>query len=261
MSVSLGNGCVNIDGEPLFIFNGEIINYRLPAALWRDRLEKLRAGALNTVSAYWAWNFHSAGHGEADFASPDRHVRNFLTLCAEAGLYVIARPEPYVCNEWDLGGYPAWLLKEDSGDWRSDDPQHLHFCREWFGQIHRELAPFQQHRGGPIILEQIENEHRWNARGYLTALCDFAREDGMTGPPEATTDWKCMDLRCQTPIGMVPAVRIGARSAGTRRKWKSHPLSGTGRFFWNVRRWKRPGFMLVAAAWATPTWPPAARLI
>ena len=182
MGVSLGNGCVNINGQPLFIYSAEIINYRLPAALWRDRLEKLKAGALNTVSTYWAWNFHSARHGEADFTSPDRDVRNFLQLCAKAGLYVIARPGPYVCNEWDLGGYPAWLLEEDSGDWRSDDPQHLRFCREWFSQIHQQLVPSQQDRGGPIILEQIENEHRWNARSFLSALSDFARADGITVP-------------------------------------------------------------------------------
>lgn len=182
MSVELRHKAVVIDGCPTFLFSAELIPYRLPGSAWADRLEKLRAAGLNSVGLYFAWNFHSAAKGQADFASPDRDLGRLLQLAQDLGLHVIARPGPYVCNEWDLGGYPAWLMGEDAGDWRSGDPRHLAFCRDWYRQVNAVLARHQHGAGGPIVLYQIENEHRWNDRAFLGGLCDAARADGIVVP-------------------------------------------------------------------------------
>lgn len=180
--VQLRNQCVMVDGTPWFIFSGEISQYRLPSCQWRDRLEKVAAMGLNCIGVYAGWNFHSPEKDVYDFASPDRDFGKFLDEAKRVGLMVIARPGPYVCNEWDLGGYPGWLLREDPGDWRSGEPSHLRHCRQWYQQINRHLAPRQIDRNGSIILYQIENEHWFGDRKLLDGFSQMAREDGITVP-------------------------------------------------------------------------------
>jgi len=182
--VELRDKAVVIDGEPTFIYSGEVQQYRLPAGLWRDRLEKCRAMGLNCIGVYFGWNFHSRRRGAYDFGSADRDLARFLDTAAELGLKVIVRPGPYVCNEWDLGGYPGWLLAESDGggDWRTADPRHLAYCREWLREVDRIIAPRQAGCGGSVILYQVENEHFQGDAGLLDGLAEQALQDGIVVP-------------------------------------------------------------------------------
>jgi len=180
--VEFKNKAVTLDGNPRFIFSGEISQFRLPADEWRDRLEKMAALGLNCIGVYAGWNFHSPEPGIYDFESPDRDFGKFLDEAQRAGLHVMARPGPYVCNEWDLGGFPGWLLRENPNDWRTAEKEHVKHCLEWYRKINEVVAPRQIDRGGPVVLYQVENEHFWGHRELFDALSQGARNDGITVP-------------------------------------------------------------------------------
>lgn len=182
MSVEFKEKNICIDGKPTTIFSGEFQYFRTDPGQWRDRLEKLKAMGLNAIGAYFPWNYHSDRPGEADFTAPQRNISRFLGMAQELGLMVTARPGPYICNEWDLGGYPGWLLRVPSGDWRTAHPDHLKWFREWYRAINAVLVPFQQANGGPVILYQVENEHFWGEKGLFERLAGAAAEDGIEVP-------------------------------------------------------------------------------
>jgi len=147
-----------LDGKPLQIISGEIHYARIPHEYWRDRLKKARAMGLNTISTYVFWNLHEPKPGVYDF-SGDLDVAEFIRTAQQEGLYVILRPGPYVCAEWDLGGLPAWLLADPNMVLRSADEKFLGPVDRWMKRLGIELAPLQITRGGPIIAVQVENEY------------------------------------------------------------------------------------------------------
>lgn len=101
-----------MDDEPFKIISGSIHYFRVVPEYWRDRLEKLKALGCNTVETYIAWNMHEPEKGRFRFDGM-LDVERFVKLAGELGLYVILRPSPYICAEWELGGLPPWLLSED----------------------------------------------------------------------------------------------------------------------------------------------------
>jgi beta-galactosidase len=145
-------------GKPFQILSGELEYTRIPRADWRDRLRKVHAMGLNTITIYVFWNAHEATPGVYDFAGQN-DVAEFVREAQQEGLYVVLRPGPYVCAEWDLGGYPAWLLKSHEMLLRSSQPAYLAAARAWMMRLGRELAPLQASRGGPIVAVQVENEY------------------------------------------------------------------------------------------------------
>jgi beta-galactosidase len=147
-----------LDGKPLQIISGELHYERIPREYWRDRLKKARAMGLNTISTYVFWNVHEPQPGVYDFTG-GRDVAAFVRIAQEEGLYVILRPGPYSCAEWDLGGFPAWLLADPSIVLRSTDEKFLAPAERWLQRLGRELAPLQITRGGPILAVQVENEY------------------------------------------------------------------------------------------------------
>lgn len=147
-----------IDGKPFQIISGEMHYSRIPRAFWRDRLKKARAMGLNTISTYVFWNIQEPRPGVYDF-SGNNDVATFIRMAQEEGLYVILRPGPYVCAEWDLGGLPSWLLADPKAVLRSTDPHFMVPVRQWLMRLGKELAPLQASRGGPIIAIQVENEY------------------------------------------------------------------------------------------------------
>jgi len=151
------DGQFHLDGKPFQIISGEMHYPRIPRAYWRDRLRMAKAMGLNSITAYVFWNFHEPTQGKYDF-SENHDVAEFVREAQQEGLYVILRPGPYVCAEWELGGYPAWMLK-DHGTLRSSDPKHMAEVRKWLQRLGRELAPLQAANGGPIIAVQVENEY------------------------------------------------------------------------------------------------------
>ena len=169
-----------LDGQPFQIISGEMHYPRIPRAYWRDRLRKARAMGLNTITTYVFWNLHEPRPGVYDF-SGQLDVAEFIREAQQEGLYVILRPGPYVCSEWDLGGLPAWLLADPQMVLRSRDPKFLGPARRWLKRLGRELAPLQITRGGPIIAVQVENEYGSfdSDHEYVAAIRDAIKDAGL----------------------------------------------------------------------------------
>jgi beta-galactosidase len=147
-----------LNGKPFQIISGEMHYARIPRAYWRERLEMARSMGLNTITTYAFWNVHEARPGVFDF-SGNNDIGEFIREAQQLGLFVILRPGPYSCAEWDFGGFPAWLLKDHSVVVRSTDPKFLQPAARWIKRLGRELAPLQVGNGGPILLVQVENEY------------------------------------------------------------------------------------------------------
>jgi len=157
-SFGVSAGHFVLDGKPFQIISGEIHTPRVPQAEWRERLKMARAMGLNAVTVYVFWNDHELKPGEFDF-SGQRDIASFVRMAQEEGLWVILRPGPYVCAEWEWGGYPAWLLKNKGIVVRSKDERFLAPARAWLKRLGQELGPLQVGNGGPILAVQIENEY------------------------------------------------------------------------------------------------------
>ena len=157
-SFSVVEGKFALDGKPFQIISGEMHSPRIPREDWRGRLRMAKAMGLNAVTAYVFWNEHEAVPGVFDF-SGQHDVAEFIREAQSEGLYVILRPGPYVCAEWEWGGYPAWLLKDHGIVVRSSDPKFMEPARRWLLRLGEELAPLQIGNGGPIIAVQVENEY------------------------------------------------------------------------------------------------------
>lgn len=147
-----------LNGKPFQVISGEMHYARIPRAYWRSRLRMAKAMGLNTVTTYVFWNAHEPRPGVFDF-SGNLDIAEFIREAQQEGLYVILRPGPYSCAEWEFGGFPAWLLKDPSMVVRSTNPQFLAAARTWLLRLGQEVAPLQIGNGGPIILVQVENEY------------------------------------------------------------------------------------------------------
>ena len=174
-----------LDGRRTYLWAGEFHYYRLPSPdLWRDVLTKMKAGGFNAVSLYFDWAYHSPRPGVYDFSGV-RDVDKLLTMAEDAGLYVIARPGPYINAEVDSGGFPGWL-NQQPGRARSSAPDYLAASDEWLTRIDEILARHQFTNGsGSVITYQVENEFYNGStagRDYLTHLEQKARADGITVP-------------------------------------------------------------------------------
>ena len=147
-----------LDGKPFQIISGEMHYARIPREYWRDRLKKARSMGLNTISTYVFWNAHEPRPGVYDFSGV-LDAAAYIRMAQEEGLYVILRPGPYSCAEWDLGGFPAWLLAEPDIVLRGSDEKFTGPAERWLERLGQELAPLQLARGGPILAVQVENEY------------------------------------------------------------------------------------------------------
>lgn len=146
------------DGKPYQIISGEMHYPRIPHEYWRDRIRMARAMGLNTIQTYAFWNAHEPKPGVFDFTG-DLDIAEFLRTAQEEKMNVLLRLGPYVCAEWDAGGFPAWLFADPSLKVRTTDPKFLEAAGKYLDRIGAEVAPFQATRGGPVIGFQIENEY------------------------------------------------------------------------------------------------------
>ena len=145
-------------GQPFEIISGELHYARIPREYWRDRLRKAKAMGLNTIQVYAFWNAHEPKPGVFDFTG-NLDVAEFLREARDQNLYVLMRLGPYVCAEWDAGGFPSWLFEDPSLQVRTRDPKFLAAAGNYLDHIGAELQPFLQSKGGPMIGFQIENEY------------------------------------------------------------------------------------------------------
>jgi len=171
-----------LDGKPFQVLAGEMHYPRIPRASWRDRLKKLKALGLNTLTSYVFWNAHEAEKGVYDF-SGNLDVAAWIRMAQEEGLWVNLRPGPYICGEWDGGGLPAWLFPTNDIAARSTDPRYIEPVKAWLKRLGHELSPLLIDNGGPVVLTQIENEYgAFGAdQAYLAAQRQALRDAGFTG--------------------------------------------------------------------------------
>lgn len=168
-----------LDGQPFLILSGEMHYPRVPRAYWRDRMKKMKAMGLNTLCTYIFWNLHEPQPGKFDF-SDNLDLAAFVRTAQEEGLWVIARPGPYICTEWEFGGFPAWLLAAPDSKVRSADARFLKAAENYMKRVGRELAPLQITRGGPVIMAQVENEYGsfGDDKVYMNAVRQMMRDAG-----------------------------------------------------------------------------------
>ncbi len=203
-----------VDGEYRLLRGGSVQWFRLPPETWDDRLARFRAAGFNTVDMYVPWNVIEPTPGTFVFDQPD--LRRFLELCKAHGLYVYLRPGPYITNEMDGGGVPAWVFttttkkqKDPDGapNLRTSDPDYLALVDRYLGALDQVIKPYLISNGGPIVLYGIENEYDWfeifhevdklfwygggpernvfettGTAAYMTALRDIVRGDGIDVP-------------------------------------------------------------------------------
>ena len=146
------------EGKPYQVISGDMHFQRVPRAYWTDRLRKARAMGLNTITTYVFWNLLEPEPGMFDFGG-NNDVAAFVKAAQAEGLNVILRPGPYVCGEWDAGGYPAWLFAVPGMRVRSRDPLFLAASDRYLQRLGKELAPLMASHGGPIVATELENEY------------------------------------------------------------------------------------------------------
>jgi beta-galactosidase len=154
----LGESNFLLDNKPFQIISGEIHYPRVPKEAWRDRMKMAKAMGLNTIGTYVFWNLHEPQKGKFDF-SGNNDIASFVKIAKEEGLWVILRPSPYVCAEWEFGGYPYWLQNEKGLVVRSKQEEYLSEYRKYINAVGKQLAPLQINHGGNILMVQVENEY------------------------------------------------------------------------------------------------------
>lgn len=172
-----------MNGEPFRIVSGAMHYFRVPREYWRDRLLKIKACGCNTVETYTAWNLHEPQEGTFDFTG-NLDLGAYLDLIAELGMTAIVRPGPYICSEWEFGGFPWWLLRYDDLELRCMNERYLSKVEAYFCALLPIVAARQADCGGPVILMQVENEYGsyGNDSVYIRCLADMMHNNGITCP-------------------------------------------------------------------------------
>lgn len=207
-----------LDGAPIQLCSGELHYFRVPRPYWRDRLLKAKVTGLNAVCTYMPWNLHEPRPGEFDFTGDGGmlDVAAFVRLAGELGLWVIVRPGPYICAEWDFGGLPGWLLADGNARLRCADPSYLASVARYVARVGAELAPLTCGRGGPIVMVQVENEYGSyaNDKAYLRQLRQMLIGAGLAdGVLLFTSDGPQADmLAAGTLEGCVVTANFGSKA-------------------------------------------------
>lgn len=157
VSFEIRDGHFYRNGEIISVFSGEMHYSRIPHQYWRHRLKMMKAMGLNAVATYVFWNWHEPEPGKWDFTG-DKNLAEYIRIAGEEGLMVILRPGPYVCAEWEFGGYPWWLQNIEGMEIRRDNPEFLKRTRLYLERLYKEVGPLLATKGGPVVMVQAENE-------------------------------------------------------------------------------------------------------
>ena len=173
-----GKGTFLLNGEPFVVKAAELHYPRIPRAYWEHRIKQCKALGMNTICLYVFWNFHEEKPGEFDFTG-QKDLAEFCRLCQKNDMYVILRPGPYVCAEWEMGGLPWWLLKKKDIRLREDDPYFLERVAIFEKEVANQVAGLTIQKGGPIIMVQVENEYGsyGESKEYVAKIRDIVREN------------------------------------------------------------------------------------
>ena len=173
-----------LDGKPFQIISGEMHPARIPKEYWRHRIQMAKAMGCNTIAVYIFWNYHESSHGKYDFKTENRDISQFIKLCRQENMWVLFRPGPYVCAEWDFGGLPPYLLKIPDIKVRCMDPRYMKAVNDYLTQLSKIIKPLLITNSGPILMVQIENEYGsyGNDKNYLEALRNIWIKNGINVP-------------------------------------------------------------------------------
>jgi len=172
-----------LDDKPIQILSGAIHYFRVPKDDWYHSLYNLKALGFNTVETYIPWNYHEPREEHFEF-SGEKDIQYFIQLAEELGLYVIIRPSPFICAEWEFGGLPSWLLNYKDMRIRSSDQRFIDKVDRYYAQLFKILKPLQIDHNGPIIMMQIENEYGsfGEDKSYLNMIKGLMIKHGTTVP-------------------------------------------------------------------------------
>lgn len=167
-----------MDGKPIELLSGAMHYFRIPREYWYDRLLKLKECGFNCVETYTCWNLHEPEEGQFDFSGM-LDIEAYVKTATELGLYVILRPGPYICAEWEFGGLPYWLLKYDNMDIRCNDEVYLSKVRRYYKELLSRLRRHFASNGGNIIMLQVENEYGsyGDDKDYLRKILEIYKEN------------------------------------------------------------------------------------
>ncbi len=186
-----------LNGKPFVVKAAEIHYPRIPRQYWEHRIKMCKALGMNTICIYIFWNIHEQREGVFDFKGQN-DVAEFCRLAKKNGMYVIVRPGPYVCAEWEMGGLPWWLLKKKDIRLREQDPYFMSCVDRFEKHVAEQLAPLTIQRGGPIIMVQVENEYGsyGENKAYISQIRDTLRKywdikSDNTTPSQQTTLFQC----------------------------------------------------------------------
>ena len=168
---TVGNKTFLLNGQPFIVKAAEVHYPRIPRPYWEHRIQLCKALGMNTLCIYVFWNIHEQREGEFDFTG-NNDIAAFCRLAQKHGMYVIVRPGPYVCAEWEMGGLPWWLLKKKDIRLRELDPYFMERVKIFEEKVGEQLAPLTIQNGGPIIMVQVENEYGsyGENKPYITAI-------------------------------------------------------------------------------------------
>jgi len=217
-SFTVQGGQFVLDGKPFRVLSGEMHYARIPRAYWRERFRMAKAMGLNSVTTYVFWNAHEPRPGVYDFTG-NLDVAEFIREAQQEGLYVILRPGPYACAEWEFGGFPAWLLKDHSTVVRSRDPKFMEPAARWVKHLGQELAVLQIGNGGPILLVQVENEYGsfGHDHAYMRQIHQMLVDAGFTRSLLYTADGP-EEIRAGSLPDLPIAINFGGADAGEAQK-------------------------------------------
>uniref|UniRef100_A0A3Q2PHG5 Beta-galactosidase n=1 Tax=Fundulus heteroclitus TaxID=8078 RepID=A0A3Q2PHG5_FUNHE len=170
-----------LEGEPFRILGGSVHYFRVPRAYWRDRLMKMKACGINTLTTYVPWSLHQPEKGAFNFHT-QLDLEAYISLAAELGLWVILRPGPYISADMDLGGLPSWLLRDGSMRLRTTHPGFTQAVNTYFDKLIPKVVPLQFKKGGPIIAVQVEDEYGSFAKdqGYMVFIKEALQSRGIS---------------------------------------------------------------------------------
>ena len=189
-SFAVGKNTFLLNGKPFVVKAAEVHYPRIPRPYWEHRIKMCKALGMNTLCLYVFWNIHEQKEGVYDF-SGQNDVAEFCRLAQKNGMYVIVRPGPYVCAEWEMGGLPWWLLKKKDIRLRERDPYFLERVRLFEKEVGKQLASLTIENGGPIIMVQVENEYGsyGEDKPYVSEIRDIVRQSGFDKVALFQCDW------------------------------------------------------------------------
>jgi len=214
---TLGSSEFLLDGKPFQIISCEMHPARIPAEYWQHRIRMAKAMGCNAIAAYIFWNYHEPEEGKFDFTSGNHDLARFLKLAQDEKMWVLLRPGPYVCAEWDFGGIPPYLLKDPELKVRSMYPRYMQAAERYMSRLAQVVRPLLITNGGPIVLVQIENEYGsyGNDRNYMARLKDVWLQNHIDVPfftGDGPTNF-------MLEAGRVPGAAVGLDSGSNERHW------------------------------------------